>query len=172
MLSVYTLVTSLNACLLVLHRRKIDEKDVTYTHLPGHVSGYGALVNRIGRGFPRSISAGREFSVVCTYPYEGPDIQVTTVGSFCVPIALCCAIGVAVAAVFVWRLTGQQRCLSDLPAITEWRWVYCPSLLHHRVFALKLTCSVLWPVQVATKLMEEAKIREQEAQLAQARPEG
>jgi hypothetical protein len=37
----------------------------------------------------------------------------------------------------------------------------------------KLTCTVLlWAVQVATKLMEEAKIREQEAQLAQARPEG
>lgn len=80
--------------------RKIDEKDVTYTHIPGHVAGYGALVNRIGRGFPRSISAGREFSVVCTYPYEGPEIV------------------------------------------------------------------------VATKLMEEAKIREQEAMLSQARPDG
>ena len=62
------------------------------------MAGFGALVNRIGRGFPRSISAGREFSTVCTYPYEGPDIQ------------------------------------------------------------------------VATKLMEEAKIREQEALLAQSRP--
>lgn len=59
-----------------MEHRKIDEKDVTYTHVPGHVAGYGALVNRIGRGFPRSISAGREFSVVATYPYEGPDIQV------------------------------------------------------------------------------------------------
>jgi hypothetical protein len=84
----------------LFHGRKIDEKDVIYTHQPGHVAGYGALVNRIGRGFPRSITAGREFSVVSTFPYEGPDIQ------------------------------------------------------------------------VATKLMEEAKIREQEAMLAQARPDG
>jgi hypothetical protein len=93
MLSVYTLVTALNACICSQRRRKIDEKDVTYTHLPGHVSGYGALVNRIGRGFPRSISAGREFSVVCTYPYEGPDIQVTSVGSFRVYHVCACACG-------------------------------------------------------------------------------
>jgi hypothetical protein len=36
------------------------------------------LVNRIGRGFPRSIASGRDFSVVCTYPYEGPDFMVAT----------------------------------------------------------------------------------------------
>lgn len=64
------------------------------------MAGFGALVNRIGRGFPRSIACGRESTQVCTYPYEGPDIQ------------------------------------------------------------------------VATKLMEEAKIREQEQMLAQSRPEG
>ncbi len=80
--------------------RKIEEKDVIFTHVPGHVAGFGALVNRIGRGYPRSIACGREFTQVCTYPYEGPDIQ------------------------------------------------------------------------VATKLMEEAKIREQEQLLSQARPEG
>jgi hypothetical protein len=124
---VYTLVTYLNACILSLRRRKIDEKDVTYTHLPGHVSGYGALVNRIGRGFPRSISAGREFSVVCTYPYEGPDIQVTRVGSFCVRPSLCyCTalvvlLGVAVAAVFCLRPAGQQRCV-DVICAAMGRW--------------------------------------------------
>lgn len=58
--------------------RKIDEKDVNYTAVPGHVGGFGALVGRIGRGFPRSITCGKEFSVVCTYPYEGPDVQVAT----------------------------------------------------------------------------------------------
>jgi hypothetical protein len=58
--------------------RKIAEKDVVYTAQPGHVAGFGALVNRIGRGFPRSISCGREFSVVVTYPYDGPDLQVAT----------------------------------------------------------------------------------------------
>jgi hypothetical protein len=81
-------------------QRKIEEKDVIYTHIPGHVAGFGALVNRVGRGFPRSISCGREFSNVCTFPYEGPDVM------------------------------------------------------------------------VATKLMEEAKIREQEAILSMSRPEG
>lgn len=49
-----------------------------YTATPGHVFGFGALVNRIGRGFPRYVACGREFSVVCTYPYEGPDIAVAT----------------------------------------------------------------------------------------------
>lgn len=58
--------------------RKIDEKDVKFTAVPGHVAGFGALVARIGRGAPRSISCGKEFSVVCTYPYEGPDLQVAT----------------------------------------------------------------------------------------------
>jgi alpha-tubulin suppressor-like RCC1 family protein len=58
--------------------RKIDEKDVNYTPLPGHVAGFGALVNRIGRGFPRSISCGRDFSVVVTFPYEGPDFLLAT----------------------------------------------------------------------------------------------
>jgi hypothetical protein len=52
--------------------------DVTYTPLPGHVAGYGALVNRVGRGFPRAIACGREFSAVATFPYEGPDLQVAT----------------------------------------------------------------------------------------------
>ena len=58
-----------------LTRRKIDERDVSYTSTPGHVGGFGAMVNRIGRGFPRYISCGTEFTVVCTYPYEGPDYE-------------------------------------------------------------------------------------------------
>lgn len=51
---------------------------MNYTPVPGHVGGFGSLVGRIGRGFPRMISCGREFSVVCTFPYDGPDIQVAT----------------------------------------------------------------------------------------------
>mmetsp|Transcript_17287 Transcript_17287/g.29025 ORF Transcript_17287/g.29025 Transcript_17287/m.29025 type:complete len:529 (+) Transcript_17287:31-1617(+) len=58
--------------------RKIDEKDVIYTPIPGHVQGFGALVNKVGRGFARSITCGRESSVVATFPYEGPDNQVAT----------------------------------------------------------------------------------------------
>ena len=44
--------------------RKIDEKDVIYTHVPGHVAGFGALVNRIGRGFPCGMACGREYTQV------------------------------------------------------------------------------------------------------------
>ena len=33
------------------------------------------MVNRIGRGFPRHISCGTEYTVVATYPYEGPDYE-------------------------------------------------------------------------------------------------
>ena len=56
--------------------RHIDETDVPYTHIPGHVGGFGAIVDRVGRGFPRHISCGKEYTVVCTWPYEGPDLQV------------------------------------------------------------------------------------------------
>ena len=58
--------------------RQLDERDVEYTGTPGHVSGFGVLVNRIGRGFPRHVACGQEFTVVTTYPYEGPDLQVAT----------------------------------------------------------------------------------------------
>jgi E3 ubiquitin-protein ligase HERC4 len=58
--------------------RKIDEKDVNYTGTPGHVGGFGAIVGKIGRGFPRSVSCGTEFTITCTYPYEGPDFATAT----------------------------------------------------------------------------------------------
>jgi alpha-tubulin suppressor-like RCC1 family protein len=58
--------------------RRIEERDVQFTPMPGHVPGFGALFGRIGRGFPRSISCGRDFSVVATFPYEGPDFLIAT----------------------------------------------------------------------------------------------
>jgi len=36
------------------------------------------LVNNIGRGFPRDVALGREFTVVATAPYQGPDLDVAT----------------------------------------------------------------------------------------------
>lgn len=56
--------------------RDIDERDVQYTPTPGHVGGFGAIVDRIGRGFPRSVQCGRDYTVVCTWPYEGPNFDV------------------------------------------------------------------------------------------------
>jgi alpha-tubulin suppressor-like RCC1 family protein len=58
--------------------RKIDEKDVFFTATPGHVPGFGSLVGRVGRGFARSVSCGREFTVVATFAYEGPDNKIAT----------------------------------------------------------------------------------------------
>ena len=55
--------------------RKIDERDVSFTAIPGHVGGFGAMVNRVGRGFPRAVSCGTNLTVVATYPYEGPDYE-------------------------------------------------------------------------------------------------
>ena len=52
--------------------REIDEVDVEYTSIPGHVGGFGAIVERTGRGMPRSVCCGKEFTIVATYPYEGP----------------------------------------------------------------------------------------------------
>lgn len=47
-----------------------------YTPTPGHVGGFGAIVDRTGRGFPRSVQCGRDYTVVCTWPYEGPNFDV------------------------------------------------------------------------------------------------
>ncbi|CAM9715922.1 unnamed protein product [Chrysoparadoxa australica] len=47
-----------------------------FTSEPGHVGGFGVLVDGIGRGLPRSFSCGKEFTIVCTYPYEGPIMSV------------------------------------------------------------------------------------------------
>ena len=56
--------------------RKIDERDVEYTGVPGHCGGFGSIVDKIGRGFPRYVSCGKEYTVVSTYPYEGPNLDV------------------------------------------------------------------------------------------------
>eukprot|EP00605_Chrysophyceae_sp_TOSAG23-4_P000295 GSChrysophyteH1.ASY1.ANO1.340.1 assembled CDS len=58
--------------------RKIDERDVAYTGTPGHVGGFGAIVGKIGRGFPRAVACGSEFTICCTYPYDGPDYATAT----------------------------------------------------------------------------------------------
>lgn len=58
--------------------RKLDERDVQYSGTPGHVSGFGVIVGKVGLGIPRSIALGQEFSVIATYPYEGPDLEVAT----------------------------------------------------------------------------------------------
>ena len=54
----------------------IDEKHVEYTPRPGHCGGFGAIVDRVGRGLPRSVAVGKEYTLVATYPYEGPSEEV------------------------------------------------------------------------------------------------
>ena len=34
------------------------------------------LVDGIGRGMPRAVACGKEFTLVATYPYEGPVMEV------------------------------------------------------------------------------------------------
>lgn len=55
---------------------EIDEVDVAYTPTPGHCGGFGALVERVGRGMVRDVTCGKEFTIVCTFPYEGPSERV------------------------------------------------------------------------------------------------
>ena len=66
----YTWGSNHNYCL----GHQIDEKHVEYTPKPGHCGGFGAIVDRVGRGMPRSVACGKEFTLVATYPYgkEGP----------------------------------------------------------------------------------------------------
>ena len=68
----YTWGSNLNGCL----GHAIKEKFVEHTHEPGHVSGFGAIVERVGRGMVRSYACGREFTIVATFPYEGPSEDV------------------------------------------------------------------------------------------------
>ncbi len=65
----------MHACLYVA--RDIDEKDVEFTPIPGHCGGFGAIVGRIGRGLPRMVSCGKEYTIVSTWPYEGPNYEVS-----------------------------------------------------------------------------------------------
>jgi alpha-tubulin suppressor-like RCC1 family protein len=46
--------------------------DLPFTPHPGLVAEFGKIVNRIGRGLPRSVACGREYTIVATYPYDGP----------------------------------------------------------------------------------------------------
>lgn len=43
---------------------------------PGHVGCFGVLVDGVGRGLPRAVACGKEFTLVSTYPYEGPIMEV------------------------------------------------------------------------------------------------
>lgn len=68
----YTWGSNLSGCL----GHAIRDKFVEHTAEPGHASGFGAIVERVGRGMVRAYALGREFTVVATYPYEGPSEDV------------------------------------------------------------------------------------------------
>mmetsp|Transcript_1477 Transcript_1477/g.2016 ORF Transcript_1477/g.2016 Transcript_1477/m.2016 type:complete len:602 (-) Transcript_1477:2-1807(-) len=69
----YTWGSNMHGC---LGRVIDDEEGNDYTPLPGHVGGFGAIVGEIGRGLVRSVACGRHFTVVATYPYKGPTLEV------------------------------------------------------------------------------------------------
>ncbi|CAM9525386.1 unnamed protein product [Pylaiella littoralis] len=50
--------------------------DEPFSADPGHVGGFGVLVDGVGRGLPRAVTCGKEFTLVATYPYEGPVMEV------------------------------------------------------------------------------------------------
>ncbi|KAJ8604222.1 hypothetical protein CTAYLR_009776 [Chrysophaeum taylorii] len=87
----YTWGSNANGCL----GHRIREHFVQYTPEPGHVSGFGAIVERVGRGMVRAYALGREFTVVATSPYEGPSEEVAT------------------------RLMDEERLRSDLEKLEE-----------------------------------------------------
>jgi len=52
--------------------RSIGDTCVPFSPNPAIVAGFGAIVNRIGRGLPMSVACGREYTIVATHPYDGP----------------------------------------------------------------------------------------------------
>ncbi len=65
----YTWGSNQNGCL----GHDIDEELVNFTPKPGYCAGFGAIVNRIGRGFARSVALGKGYTIVATDRYMGPD---------------------------------------------------------------------------------------------------
>ncbi len=65
----YTWGSNLNKCL----GHDIEEKYVSFTSTPGYCPGFGAIVDRIGRGLPNSVALGRGYTIVCTKQYAGPN---------------------------------------------------------------------------------------------------
>lgn len=63
---IYTWGSNIDGCL----GREIEEKFVSFTPKPGLVHGFGSIVNRIGRGLPRSIAIGNNYTVVSTRKYQ------------------------------------------------------------------------------------------------------
>ena len=66
----YTWGSNTNGCL----GRDIEENKYSscFTPHPGHCASFGVIVDRIGRGLPRSVACGKEFTIVATFPYQGP----------------------------------------------------------------------------------------------------
>lgn len=52
------------------------EDEEQFSADPGHVGGFGVLVDGVGRGLARAVACGKEFTLVATYPYEGPVMDV------------------------------------------------------------------------------------------------
>jgi alpha-tubulin suppressor-like RCC1 family protein len=64
----YTWGSNLNCCL----GHEIEEHFVSFTPTPSYCSGFGTIVDRIGRGLPESVALGRGYTIVCTKKYIGP----------------------------------------------------------------------------------------------------
>jgi len=52
--------------------RSFEQQKRSFSPTPGHCSGFGAIIDRVGRGKPRSVACGKGFTIVATYPYDGP----------------------------------------------------------------------------------------------------
>ena len=66
----YTWGSNLNGCL----GRFVEEKG-TFSSEPGHCFGFGNIVDKIGRGLPRSVCCGKGYTIVATYPYSEPNAE-------------------------------------------------------------------------------------------------
>jgi len=70
----YTWGLNENGCL----GHSIEEDFVSFSPNPGYCAGFGAIVNRIGRGFVESVACGRGFTIVCTSQYNGPSVELAS----------------------------------------------------------------------------------------------
>ena len=54
----------------------IRDQFVEHTADPGHASGFGAIVERVGRGMVRDYALGREFTIKCDIRTKDPSEDV------------------------------------------------------------------------------------------------
>lgn len=74
-MELFTWGSNEHGCLGRILEVELRQNQMKFTGTPGCCEGFGAIVDRIGRGFVKSVAVGKGFTVVSTGKYAGPSEQ-------------------------------------------------------------------------------------------------